>query len=68
MLEFYAFLNVWGVENNELDDQVEKFYYKHDKAVEHSEDLFERVQKVLFILGNVEEHLTGNQIDQEFLY
>jgi len=68
LLEFYAFLNVWGVENNELDDQVEKFYYKHDKAVEHSEDLFERVQKVLFILGNVEEHLTGNQIDQEFLY
>jgi len=43
LLEFYAYLNVWAVEENEQkDDQVEKFYYKHDSAVELSDELYEK--------------------------
>jgi hypothetical protein len=50
LLEFYSFLNVWAVNENEQIDTVEKYYYKHDKAVEYSDELYDRVQKILFIL------------------
>lgn len=67
MLEFYSFLNVWAVHENEQFDQLEKYYYKHDKAVEHSDELYEKVQKVLFILSNIEFNIKKVEQDMDKL-
>lgn len=50
LLEFYAFLNVWAVSEVELDDTSELYFYDSDKAIDLSDELFEKVHKVLFIL------------------
>ena len=55
LLEFYAFLNVWAVSEVELDDTSELYFYDSDKAIDLSDELFEKVHKVLFILQSIEE-------------
>ena len=67
MLEFYAFMNVWAVEENEMADQVENYYYKHDKAIDHSDELQDKVEKVLFILNNVEQRIKFVENDTDML-
>ena len=68
LLEFYAFLNVWAVAVNEMGDQVEQFYYKHDQAIEHSEELGDKVSKILFILGNIEERIKSVEMQADKCY
>lgn len=67
LLEFYAFLNVWAVKEVEFDDTSERYYFDHDSAIDSSDDLFDKVQKVLFILGNIEEMLESASVNGEEL-
>jgi hypothetical protein len=41
LLEYYAYLNSWSVHLNEQHDQIEKYYYKHDLAIELTDDLYD---------------------------
>ena len=43
LLEFYCFLNIWAVSIVEMEDTVERFYYKPKRAIELSDDLFDKV-------------------------
>jgi hypothetical protein len=67
MLEYYAFLNCWGVAPNEQHDQVEKFYIKHDLANEQTDDLYDKTQKMLTILQNLEEGIMAYDDEPEAL-
>ena len=42
ILEFYSFLNLWAVSPNEQQEQAEKYYYHHDKAVDETDELYDR--------------------------
>lgn len=53
MLQYYAYLNNWSIHPNEQIDQVEKFYYKHDLAVEQADNLYEATQQISVILKNL---------------
>lgn len=42
MLEYYAFLNTWAVTEVDGEDTTEVWYLNHDKAIEISDELFDR--------------------------
>jgi hypothetical protein len=53
LLEFYAFLNVWAVSYVEAEEPVERYYYKPKRAIDLSDELFDKIQKMMFILTNL---------------
>ena len=55
LLEFYAYLNCWAVKEVEMDDTSELYFYDSDTAIDSSDELFERVHKVIFILQSIED-------------
>ena len=58
LLEFYAFLNVWAVVDVDgIDDPAEKYFYDDRKAIEMADELFEKSEKIMFILKNLENLL-----------
>ena len=55
LLEFYAFLNVWAVtEVQEVEEASENFFYNPEKAIDLTDEMFEKCVKVMHILENVE--------------
>jgi hypothetical protein len=55
ILEFYAFLNVWSVsEVEDIEEPSERFFYDHKNSIDLADELFEKCQKIIFILDNLE--------------
>lgn len=54
LLEFYAFLNVWGVSFIEGEETTEKYYLNHEKAIDLTDELFDKCEKAKYILDNIE--------------
>jgi hypothetical protein len=60
LLEFYAFLNVWAVSTVvDLDEPTEKYHYDNERAMDLSDELFDKCQKVMYILNNIEALLSA---------
>jgi hypothetical protein len=65
LLEFYAFLNVWAVVPVDgIDDPAEKYFFDDKKAIEEADELFERSEKVMYILKNLERILLEVESDE----
>jgi len=65
LLEFYAFLNVWAVvEVDGIDDPAEKFFYDDRRAIELADEMFEKCEKVMYILKNLESILLDVENDE----
>ena len=65
LLEFYAFLNVWAVSPvSGLDEPTERFFYDNEKAIDLRDEIFDKCQKVMYILNNVESLLRAVEGDE----
>ena len=68
LLEFYAFLNVWGVSVVELDDSIEKYYLNHEKAIDLTDELFDKCEKVKYILNNIDDLIKDSERSDVLLF
>lgn len=65
LLEFYAFLNVWAVSPvSGLDEPTERFFYDNEKAIDLRDEIFDKCQKVMYILNNIESLLQAVEGDE----
>mmetsp|Transcript_30174 Transcript_30174/g.46106 ORF Transcript_30174/g.46106 Transcript_30174/m.46106 type:complete len:580 (-) Transcript_30174:7543-9282(-) len=55
LLEFFSFINIWGVKPIGMEETTEKYYYDNDLGIDTSDFLYERCEKVMYILGNLEK-------------
>ena len=53
LLEYYCFLNQWGVQPVEHEDMLEQFFLKPQKAVELKDLLIGKTDTMQFIVGNL---------------
>jgi len=70
LLEFYCFLNQYGVSKVDIDDHQERFTFNHNLIKSTQHVLRGKVDKILFILSNIEiriEQSTQNQRTDELL-
>ena len=67
LLEFYAFLNVWAVSYVEAEEPVERYYYKPKRAIDLSDELFDKIQKMMFILTNLQHRIQEVEHDHDKL-
>jgi len=61
LLEFYAFLNVWAVSVVEQDDSIEKYYLNHEKAIDLTDELFDKCEKVKYMLNNIDDLIKDSE-------
>ena len=62
LLEFYAFLNVWAVKDVGDREMIEEYYLDNDSVIDRSDELYERVAKMLEILKNIERLILDAQL------
>lgn len=48
-------MNVWGVSCCEDDDKIEKYYLNHEYAIDMTDELYDKCEKVKYMLNNIDE-------------
>jgi hypothetical protein len=64
LLEFYCFMNQFGIAHNDNDDLSENFYFKHSLVVQNQDLIRGKVEKILFILTNIEIRISESTLNQ----
>jgi hypothetical protein len=64
LLEFYCFMNQFGVAYNDNDELSESFYFKHSLVIQNQDLIRSKVEKIMFILSNLEIRISESTLNQ----